>query len=192
MSITAYTVDARSVKGDDYGYVNIATTWKGKDMPSKPKEGEKIDAMWSHESVYGIIGPKVGDFIETYGVNASLQEGVFTHRSIAEKLLDLFSGLKMNEVQWRENPLEHTLKNGKPRVKKAKWLPEKEVDIVHLYSDTYIDVRSPCPITTDFFTAIRQEKRHENNWFMCTEQAKEKLESIGFENLKIEKSTVKG
>ena len=192
MSISGWTVEARSVKEDDYGYVNIATTWKDKDIPSKPEHNKKIEAMWSHESVYGVIGSKVGDFIQTYSVNSSLQEGIFTHRAIAEQLINIFSGLKINEIQWKENPLEHTLKTGKPRAKKAKWLPEKEVDIVHLYSDVYIDVRNPHPITTDFFTVIRQEKGYESNWLMCTEEAKNKLKDMNFENLRIAESTIKG
>jgi len=187
MSITAWNVEAKSFKNDDYGYVNIATTWNGKDEPLKPNRG-LTEAMWSHESLYGVIGSKVGDFIEVHGVNSSWQEGIFTHRSIAEKLISLFSGLKINEIQWRENPLEHKLNNGKPRTKKAKWLPEKEVDIVHLYSDVYIDVCNPQPITTDFFTAIRDERP----WFMCTRQAKEKLIKMDFENLKIIERTIQG
>ena len=192
MSITAWAVEAKSCKDDDYGYVNIATTWKDKKMPVKPQNNEKIEAMWSHESVYGVIGCKVGDFIETYGLSSSLQEGVFTHRTIAEKLIKIFSGLKINEIEWKENPLGHTLKNGKPRLKRANWLPEKEVDIVHMYSDAYIDVRDPKPITTDFFTVIRQEKGYEKNWFMCTQQTKEKLEEMHFENIKIVERTISG
>jgi hypothetical protein len=192
MSITACEVEARSVKDDDYGYVNIATTWKDKKVPVKSQNNKKIEAMWSNESVYGVIGSKVGDFIETYGWNSYRQEGIFTHRVIAEKLIKIFSGLKINEIEWKENPLGHTLKNGKPRLKRARWLPEKEVDIVHLYSDVYADVHEPKPITTDFFTAIRQENGCENNWFIFTRQAKEKLESMNFENLEIIERTING
>ncbi|MBE1553976.1 hypothetical protein [Sporosarcina limicola] len=192
MSVTGWVINAESFIDDDYGYVNIATTWKGKDMPSKPKENEPIEAMWSNESLYGVIGSKVGDFIETHGVNASLQEGMFTHRSIAEQLVKTFSGLKVNEIQWIENPLEHTLNNGKPRIKRAKWLPEKEVDIVYIYSDTYVDVCNPQPVNTDFSTAIRAEKDYEHNWLMCTQLAKEKLEAMKFKNIRIVESTIKG
>lgn len=192
MSVTGWVINAKSFIDDDYGYVNISTTWKGKDMPSKPKENELIEAMWFNESLYGVIGSKVGDFIETYGVNASLQEGMFTHRSIAEQLDKTFSGLKVNEIQWRGNPLEHTLNNGKPRIKRAKWLPEKEVDIVYIYSDTYVDVNNPQPVNTDFFTAIRAKIDYEHNWLMCTQQTKEKLEAMKFKNIRIVESTIKG
>lgn len=193
MSITGYwTIAAMSYENNDYGYVNIATTWKGKNMPSKPIVNEKTDAMWSHQSAYGVIGSKVGDFIQVYGVNASLQEGIFTHRHIAEWLTTRFTGLKMNEIQWLENPLEYTLASGKPRAKKAKWLPEKECDIVHVYSDIYINVSDPQPITTDFFTAIRQEKSYENNWFMCNRSVKEAVEKMGYKNIKFRNNPVIG
>ena len=42
MSLTAWCLDAQSYKDDDYGYVNIATTWTGKDMPSKPLTEKKL------------------------------------------------------------------------------------------------------------------------------------------------------
>ncbi|WP_240344351.1 hypothetical protein [Paenibacillus sp. SYP-B3998] len=125
-------------------------------------------------------------------MNASLQEGMFTHRSIAEQLVKTFSGLKVNEIQWRGNPLEHTLNNGKPRIKRAKWLPEKEVDIVYIYSDTYVDVNNPQPVNADFFTAIRAKIDYEHNWLMCTQQTKEKLEAMKFKNIRIVESTIKG
>lgn len=190
MSITAWHITARSSQGNDYGYVNIATTWAGKDMPSKPIPGEKTEAMWSHESLYGVVGSKVGDFIECYGVNGSLQEGLFTHREIAGLLQSRFTGLKINEIQWKENPLEKTLKSGKPRVKKAKWLPENPVDIVLLYSDNYIELSSAQPITTDFFTVIRPQNVYEDNWLMCTEEVAKVLEQLDYENLEIKKTTI--
>lgn len=192
MSITAWEITAHSYKDNDYGYVSISTTWPGRDMPLKPVHNKKTEAMWSHESLYGVIGSKIGDFIEHYGVNSSLQEGIFTHRKIAIELIGIFSGLKMNEIDWKENPLEKKLNSGKLRVKRAKWLPEKEVDIVHLYSDVYINVSSPSQITTDFFTAIRQAVGYEHNWLMCTKQAAERLKEMNFENLEIKETRIVG
>ena len=55
--------------------------------------------------------------------------GVFTHRAIARRLMDTFTGLKLKELAWFENPREKTLKNGKPRARRAKWLPDREVDL---------------------------------------------------------------
>jgi len=203
MSLTGWSLNAQSYKidydddddhNDDYGYVNIATTWTGKYMPSKPLSEEKTEAMWSHDSMYGAgnIGAKIGDFIQVHCVNASSQEGIFTHRKIAEKLLNTFSGLKMNEINWRNNPLEHTLNSGKPRVKRAKWLPEREVDIVHIYSDISIDVRNPQPIITDFFTAIRDDDGDESSWFLCTEETSKKLKQMGLENIELKKCNING
>ena len=92
--------------------------------------------MWADESVYGPPAPgsKVGDFIQTW-LMSSWDCGVFTHREIAQRLMDTFTGLKIKELAWFENPREKTLKNGKPRARRAKWLPEREVDLVYLYVD---------------------------------------------------------
>ena len=75
----------------------------------------------------------MGDFIQTW-LMGSWDCGVFTHREIAQRLMDTFTGLKLKELAWFENPREKTLKNGKPRVRRAKWLPDCEVDLVYLYS----------------------------------------------------------
>ena len=76
-------------------------------------------------------GSKVGDFIQTW-LMGSWNCGVFTHREIAQRLMDTFTGLQIKELEWFENPREKTLKNGKPRARQAKWLPEREVDLVYL------------------------------------------------------------
>jgi len=194
-SIKANHLDVKSVVGDDYSYVTIGVTWKGKKYLEIPTECEKTQVMWSHESHYGVVGSKVGDFIGCYGWASSLQEGIFTHRHIAKLLIEKFTGLKFNEVIWVENPLENTLSTGKPRLKKAKWLPEKGVDLVHLYSDKYIDVRNPTPFETDFFNVFRKEKGkidYQNTWLMCTDKTAKELSKMNFTCLYIEKVTVKG
>ena len=101
--------------------------------------------------------------------------GVFTHREIAQRLMDTFTGLKLKELAWFENPREKTLKNGKPRARRAKWLPEGEVDLVYLYSDYYIDAREPTSAQTDFFTVTRMDAWGVSTWFMCTPEAAGKL-----------------
>ena len=199
MSITANYIDVKSCVGDDYGYVTIGVTWKGKSTLENPNECEKTKVMWSHESPFGVVGSKVSDFIGCYGQGSSNQEGVFTHRDIAELLCQTFTGLKYHELDWYENPLEKTLSFGKPRLKKAKWLPEKQVDLVHLYSDVYVDVRNPTHIETDFFTAFRwdgkangwkRDIRH--TWFMCSDTAAQKLISMRYTGLYIERKEIKG
>jgi hypothetical protein len=195
MAITAYEVESRSFLGDDFSYVSIAVTWKGKDYLERPTECEKTKVMWSHDSIYGVVGSKVGDFIECYGQGANDQEGVFTHRHIAENLVNTFSGLKINELEWLENPLEKVLVSGKPRVKKARWLPDRDVDLVHLYSDVYVDVYNPVSVESDFFNVIRWDivkhgKKWLCTWFMCNESTSKKLKKMGFKNLRVKKATI--
>ena len=43
------------------------------------------------------------------------------------------------------------------RVRRAKWLPDREVDLVYLYSDHYLDAREPVSAQTDFFTVTRMD-----------------------------------
>ena len=126
MSITAYKVEAvgHDRTGEDYGYVNIMYRYGNKQSCPRPDQCEKIEVMWADESVYGPPAPgsKVGDFIQTWLIG-SWDCGVFTHREIAQRLMDTFTGLKLKELAWFENPREKTLKNGKPRVRRAgRWI----------------------------------------------------------------------
>ena len=89
-----------------------------------------------------------------------------------------FTGLKLKELAWFENPREKTLKNGKPRARRAKWLPEREVDLVYLYSDHYLDARNPTPVQTDFFTVTRTDAWGVSTWFMCTPEDVYKRQDI--------------
>ena len=84
-------------------------------------------------------------------------------REIAQRLMDTFTGLKVKELAWFENPREKTLKNGKPRARRAKWLPEREVDLVYLYSDHYLDARNPTPAETE----NRLLHRHKDGCLGC-------------------------
>ena len=174
MFITAYKVEAvgHDRTGEDYGYVNIMYRYGNKQSCPRPDQCEKIEVMWADESVYGPPAPgsKVGDFIKTW-LMGSWDCGVFTHREIAQRLMDTFTGLKLKELAWFENPREKTLKNGKPRVRRAKWLPEREVDLVYLYADHTIDARNPTPAQTDFFTVTRMDAWGVSTWFMCTSEA---------------------
>ena len=115
-----------------------------------------------------------------------------THREIAQRLMDTFTGLKIKELAWFENPREKTLKNGKPRARRAKWLPEREVDLVYLYSDHYLDARNPTPVQTDFFTVTRTDAWGVSTWFMCTPEAAGKLIVMDYDNLAIKETTIVG
>lgn len=195
MSICAYTVEAigHNQKGDDYGYVNIMYRYGNAKVCPRPDQCDMMQVMWADESVYGPPAPgsKVQDFIMTW-LMRPMNCGVFTHREIALYLIKTFSGLKIKELEWFENPREKKLKNGKPRVKRAKWLPNQDVDIVYLYSDNYHDVRNPVAIDTDFFTAIRKDNKIETTWFMCTPETAKRLIDMNFENLLIKETTIVG
>ena len=169
MSITAYKVEAvgHDRTGKDFGYVNIMYRYGNKKSCPRPDQCEKMEVMWADESVYGPPAPgsKVGDFILTW-LMGSWDCGVFTHREIAQRLMDTFTGLKLKELAWFENPREKTLKNGKPRARRAKWLSDREVDLVYLYSDYYIDAREPTSVQTDFFIVTRMDAWGVSTWFM--------------------------
>ncbi len=171
MSITAYKIESvgHDRTGKDYGYVNIMYRYGNKRSCPQPDQCEKMEVMWADESVYGPPAPgsKVGDFIMTW-LMGPWNCGVFTHREIAQRLMDTFTGLKIKELKWFENPREKTLKNGKLRARRARWLPEQEVDLVYLYSDYYIDAREPTSAQTDFFTVTRMDAWGVSTWFMCT------------------------
>ena len=106
--------------------------------------------------------------------------------------MDTFTDLKVKELAWFENPREKTLKNGKPRVRRAKWLPEQEVDLVYLYSDHYLDARNPTPAETDFFTVTRLDAWGVSTWFMCTPEAAGKLIAMDYDNLAVKETTIVG
>lgn len=157
------------------------------DEPIRPGEGilhhpEGVDLMPADIQLSGIKTWLMG----------SWDCGVFTHREIAQRLMDTFTGLKLKELEWFENPREKTLKNGKPRARRAKWLPEREVDLVYLYSDHYLDARNPTPTETDFFTVTRMDAWGMSTWFMCTPQAAEKLIAMDYDNLAIQETTIVG
>ena len=109
MSITAYKVEAvgHDRTGKDFGYVNIMYRYGNKQTCPRPDQCEKMEVMWADESVYGPPAPgsKVGDFIQTW-LMGSWNCGVFTHREIAQRLMDTFTGLQIKELEWFENPRE--------------------------------------------------------------------------------------
>ena len=94
MSITAYKVEAvgHDRTGKDFGYVNIMYRYGNKKSCPRPDQCEKMEVMWADESVYGPPAPgsKVGDFIQTW-LMGSWDCGVFTHREIAQRLMDAFA-----------------------------------------------------------------------------------------------------
>ena len=57
------------------------------------------EVMWANESVYGPPAPgsKVGDFIQTW-LMGSRNCGVFTHREIAQRLMDTFTAVSYTHL----------------------------------------------------------------------------------------------
>ena len=77
-------------------------------------------------------------------------------------------------------------------MRRARWLPEREVDLVYLYADHTIDARDPTPAETDFFTVTRMDPWGVSTWFMCTLETAGKLAAMDFENLDIQETTIVG
>ena len=125
MSITAYKIESvgHDRTGKDYGYVNIMYRYGNKRSCPQPDQCEKMEVMWADESVYGPPAPgsKVGDFIMTW-LMGPWNCGVFTHREIAQRLMDTFTGLKIKELKWFENPREKTLKSGPGGFRSGRWI----------------------------------------------------------------------
>ena len=207
MSITAYKVEAvgHDRTGEDYGYVNIMYRYGNKQSCPRPDQCEKIEVMWADESVYGPPAPgsKVGDFIQTW-LMGSWDCGVFTHREIAQRLMDTFTGLKLKELEWFENPREKTLKNGKPDAPRAQWMPGRGVGRrtecgwgregtrCSLAPASYLVARTPSPAETDFFTVTRLDAWGTSTWFMCTPEAAKKLVAMDYDNLSVRETTIVG
>ena len=113
MSITAYKVEAvgHDRTGKDFGYVNIMYRYGNKKSCPRPDQCEKMEVMWADESVYGPPAPgsKVGDFIQTW-LMGSWDCGVFTHREIAQRLMEMteyqktYIELKKQFVATNEGP----------------------------------------------------------------------------------------
>ena len=77
-------------------------------------------------------------------------------------------------------------------MRRAKWLPEREVDLVYLYADHTIDARNPTPAQTDFFTVTRMDAWGVSTWFMCASEAAKKLIAMDYDNLTVKETTIVG
>ena len=195
MSITAYKIEAvgHDRIGKDFGYVNIMYRYGNKQSCPRPDQCEKMGGhVGGRERLWAACSWQQGGRLYTDMADGSWDCGVFTHREIAQRLMDTFTGLKLKELAWFENPREKTLKNGKPRARRAKWLPDREVDLVYLYSDRYLDARNPSPAETDFFTVTRMDAWGVSTWFMCTPEAAGKLIAMDYDNLAVQETTIVG
>ena len=121
MSITAYKVEAvgHDRTGEDYGYVNIMYRYGNKQSCPRPDQCEKMEVMWADESVYGPPAPgsKVGDFIQTW-LMGSWNCGVFTHREIAQRLMEKLNWFFHQEMHYLNRDIaEKTARECYPEIR---------------------------------------------------------------------------
>ena len=121
MSITAYKIDAvgHDRTGEDYGYVNIMYRYGNKQSCPRPDQCEKMEVMWADESVYGPPAPgsKVGDFIKTW-LMGSWDCGVFTHREIAQRLMEKLNWFFHQEMHYLDGDIaEQTAQECYPEIR---------------------------------------------------------------------------
>ena len=96
------------------------------------------------------------------------------------------------EVMWADESVYGPPAPGSKVGDFIQWLPEREVDLVYLYSDHYLDARNPTPVQTDFFTVTRTDAWGVSTWFMCTPEAAGKLIVMDYDNLAIKETTIVG
>ena len=106
--------------------------------------------------------------------------------------MDTFTGLKIKELEWFENPREKTLKNGKPRARRAKWLPGGRWIWCTSTPTTILTQEIRLPLKPTFFTVTRMDSWGMSTWFMCTQGAAEQLIAMDFDNLTVKEITVMG
>ncbi|MFC2611234.1 MAG: hypothetical protein ACFNYA_07025, partial [Capnocytophaga granulosa] len=83
------------------------------------EKGEYIKVTWNDYHSKGNIIP---DFL--YGGY------IVCKRKIAIELSQIFNKIEIGELEWHKNPKEIVAKD----VRRLKWLPKEEVDLVHIYS----------------------------------------------------------
>ena len=121
MSITAYKIEAvgHDRTGKNFGYVNIMYRYGNKQSCPRPDQCEKMEVMWADESVYGPPAPgsKVGDFIQTW-LMGSWNCGVFTHREIAQRLMEKLNWFFHQEMHYLNRDIaEKTARECYPEIR---------------------------------------------------------------------------
>jgi len=89
------------------------------------EKGEYIKVTWNDYHSKGNIIP---DFL--YGGY------IVCKRKIAIELSQIFNKIEIGELEWHKNPKEIVAKD----VRRLKWLPKEEVDLVHIYSKINIPI----------------------------------------------------
>ena len=89
------------------------------------EKGEYIKVTWNDYHSKGNIIP---DFL--YGGY------IVCKREIAKELKQKFESLEIGELEWYKNPKEIVAKD----IRRLRWLPKEEVDLVHIYSKINIPI----------------------------------------------------
>ena len=89
------------------------------------EQGERIRVNWNDYLSKGNVIP---DFLYS--------SYVICKREIAMELKQRFEKLEIGEFEWHKNPKEIVAKD----VRRLRWLPKEEVDLVHIYSKIYIPI----------------------------------------------------
>ena len=89
------------------------------------EKGEYIKVTWND---YHSKGNGIPDFL--YGGY------IVCKRKIAIELSQIFNKIEIGELEWHKNPKEIVAKD----IRRLRWLPKEEVDLVHIYSKIYIPI----------------------------------------------------
>ena len=89
------------------------------------EKGEYIKVTWND---YHSKGNVIPDFL--YGGY------IVCKREIVKELKQKFESLEIGELEWHKNPKEIVAKD----IRRLRWLPKEEVDLVHIYSKKYIPI----------------------------------------------------
>ena len=89
------------------------------------EQGERIRVTWND---YLSKGNLVPDFLYS--------SYVICKREIAMELKQRFEKLEIGELEWHKNPKEIVAKD----IRRLRWLPKEEVDLVHIYSKINIPI----------------------------------------------------
>ena len=89
------------------------------------EQGERIRVTWNDYLSKGNVIP---DFLYS--------SYIICKREIAKELKQKFESLEIGELEWHKNPKEIIAKD----IRRLRWLPKEEVDLVHIYSKINIPI----------------------------------------------------
>ena len=117
--------------------------------------------------------------------------GVFTHWEIAQRLMDAFTGLKLKELEWFENPREKTLKTANPvRAGPSGCRSGRRIWSISTPTTTLTpEIRLPQKPT---FHRHKDGRLGREHLVYVYPQAAEKLIAMDYDNLAVKETTIVG